>query len=95
MNYTTYVLYSPSIDRFYIGYSSNFTERLKFHNDLDKNRISTKRGIPWEVFLTMDGLEKSVSRKLELHLKRMKSKKYLKDLKANPQLVKNLLARMG
>ena len=94
MNYTTYILYSKTIDRFYIGYSSNFPERLQYHNNPEKYRIWTKRGIPWEVFLTIDELEKSVSRKLELHLKRMESKKYIKHLKANPQLVKDLLTRM-
>ena len=91
MNYTTYIIYSSKIDKYYIGYTSDFEERSKFHNDASRNRIWTKRGIPWEVFLTIEGLEKSTARKLELHLKKMKSRTYINEIKQNPKKLEALL----
>ena len=95
MKHTTYILYSPAIDRYYIGYTSSFSDRLSFHNDGARNKIWTKRGIPWEVYLTVEGLEKSMARKLELHLKKMKSRNYLKELKQNPKKLEELLLKLS
>ena len=41
-----YFLYSPSIDKYYIGQSAKVEERLSYHNS-DENSIWTKRGKPW------------------------------------------------
>ncbi|GHE56088.1 GIY-YIG nuclease family protein [Roseivirga thermotolerans] len=95
IKHTTYILYSPGIDRYDIGYTSSFSDRLSFHNDGARNKIWTKRGIPWEVYLTVEGLEKSTARKLELHLKKMKSRNYLKELKQNPKKLEELLLKLS
>ena len=90
--YTVYILYSQSIDRFYIGYTSNFNQRLNFHNS-PLNKIWTKRGQPWEEFLTIDKLPKSHAIRIEKYLKSMKSKVYIKDLKHNKSLIEELKHR--
>ena len=41
-----YFLYSPSIDKYYIGQSAKVEERISYHNS-DENSIWTKRGKPW------------------------------------------------
>ncbi|PIQ46991.1 MAG: excinuclease ABC subunit C [Cytophagales bacterium CG12_big_fil_rev_8_21_14_0_65_40_12] len=88
--FTVYILYSPTIDKFYIGYTSNIEQRLHFHNDSDKNKIWTKRGQPWEVFFTIQGLHKSQALKIEKYIKRMKSKKHIQELPNNPKSVEEL-----
>ncbi len=48
--YTTYVLYSASTDRLYIGQTNNLEVRLQHHN-AGKVR-STKTYGPWQVIYT-------------------------------------------
>jgi putative endonuclease len=93
--FIVYILYSPSIDKFYIGYTSNIEQRLHFHNDTTKNKIWTKRGQPWEEFFTIQGLQKSQALKIEKHIKRMKSKKYIQDLPNNPKSLEELKAKFA
>uniref|UniRef100_UPI0040477BD7 GIY-YIG nuclease family protein n=1 Tax=Roseivirga sp. TaxID=1964215 RepID=UPI0040477BD7 len=93
--FTVYILFSSSIDKFYIGYTSNFEERILFHNDPIKNKIWTRRGQPWQKFFNIEGLNKSQALKIEKYIKQMKSKKYVRDLTKNPKLVDELKAKFG
>ena len=94
MDFAVYILYSMSLDKFYIGYTSDFSARLAFHNSL-QNNIWTKRGQPWAVHLLIEKLGKSQALKIEKHLKNMKSRKYLLDLKLNPSAIAELKQRFG
>ncbi|MEP1260725.1 GIY-YIG nuclease family protein [Algoriphagus sp.] len=94
MDFSVYILHSQSIDKFYIGYTSDFSQRLKFHNS-DQNKIWTKKGQPWAVHILLEGLEKSQAMKIEKHLKNMKSRKYLIDLKLNPLNILDLKQRFS
>ncbi|UZD24343.1 GIY-YIG nuclease family protein [Algoriphagus halophytocola] len=94
MDFSVYILYSRSLDKFYIGYTADFTARLAFHNSA-QNKIWTKRGQPWEVHLLIDRLEKSQALKMEKHLKKMKSRNYLLELKADPSAIDGLMRRFG
>ncbi|MFO8069612.1 MAG: GIY-YIG nuclease family protein [Alkalibacterium sp.] len=47
MIYTVYILYSVTLDRYYVGFTSNLEDRLKRHNE-GKNK-HTKSGIPWKL----------------------------------------------
>ncbi|MBO3699287.1 GIY-YIG nuclease family protein [Roseivirga sp. E12] len=78
--YSVYILFSPSINRFYIGYTSDFEGRFRFHNDLLRNHIWTKRGQPWERHLLTEELSKSQALRIERHIKGMKSRKYIQKL---------------
>ncbi len=44
--FTTYVLYSKSFDKIYIGFTSNIEIRLQFHNS-SNNKGWTNRYQPW------------------------------------------------
>ncbi|WP_421977933.1 GIY-YIG nuclease family protein [Roseivirga seohaensis] len=93
--FVVYILFSASLDKFYIGYTSNFEERIRFHNDSVKNNIWTKRGQPWKEFFIIKDLTKSPALKIEKHIKRMKSKKYTQELSNDPKLVEQLKAQFG
>lgn len=48
--YIVYIIKSQKNGRYYIGYTSNFNQRLRAHN-AGKN-VSTKNGCPWvEVYV--------------------------------------------
>ena len=62
MSYIVYILYSVSVDRYYVGQTSNLDDRLQRHNQ-GRSKY-TKSGIPWvlkykELFATRpDAMER-------------------------------------
>jgi len=46
-----YILKSLKTSGFYIGETYEMSQRLMFHNDPILNKGTTKKGIPWEVYL--------------------------------------------
>ena len=78
-----YILYSKSLDRFYIGQTSNVENRLRFHNDAKRNRIWTKRGIPWEVKSCIEFPSRSEAITAEAFIKKQKSRKTIRDIIEN------------
>ena len=48
--YTVYILFSPSLSRYYVGYTNNICRRLSEHNR--KKGKYTDAGIPWELVYT-------------------------------------------
>ena len=49
--FTVYILYSRKFAKTYTGFTSNFEERLKSHNELGK-KDWTRSYRPWEVAFT-------------------------------------------
>ncbi|PBQ33667.1 endonuclease [Sphingobacteriaceae bacterium] len=88
-----YVIFSQNTNKFYIGETPDVLTRLAFHNDIGKNTNSTKSGIPWEIFWFLEVGDRSLARRIETHLKKMKSKKYLEDLKKHPSISENLVEK--
>jgi putative endonuclease len=63
-----YVLYSPSANKFYVGYTSNLESRLLSHNQLG-TKDWTKRYRPWNLVYTEPYPSKSSALKREKELK--------------------------
>jgi putative endonuclease len=76
--HTTYILYSESIDTYYVGSTSNIDDRLKRHNT--GRSTYTKRGIPWIIVYQREYLTKSEAYQSEMYIKSQKSRKYIQDL---------------
>jgi len=75
MNYLTYILFSPSCQRFYIGQTQDIQKRLDRHN---KGQVkSTKTCRPWELVHFESFPSRSEAFKLEQKLKSFKSQSYL------------------
>ena len=53
MNPVVYIIYSEKLDKFYIGKSENFAQRLMIHN-LDENEKWSKVGKPWTEYLIVE-----------------------------------------
>ncbi len=76
--YNVYILYSKSIDRYYIGQTSDITERLVRHNN-SPTRF-TARASDWQIVYTEEFTTRSEAVKREMQIKRMKSRKFIENL---------------
>jgi putative endonuclease len=76
--YTLYILYSISLDRYYVGYTNDLKRRLSEHNR--KKGKYTDKGIPWKFFYTEDFESKKMAMSREANIKSEKSKSYIIEL---------------
>ncbi len=90
---TVYIIYSTSINQFYIGSCLDLQQRLKQH--LNKSYLVgfTHRADDWELFYSTVNLEYETARKIETHIKKMKSRKYLENLKLYPEIMEKLIEK--
>jgi putative endonuclease len=83
---TAYILYSKNLDKYYIGSCLDLAKRLQEHKDKIDKQSFTYRTDDWEIYYVMTGLSYSQARSIEQHIKKMKSKKYIENLKKYPEL---------
>ncbi|MEP1064140.1 MAG: GIY-YIG nuclease family protein [Cyclobacteriaceae bacterium] len=81
-----YIIYSESINSFYIGETEDFNMRLYQHNSGAFNNAFTKRANDWKLFHVIPCDSRSQARKIEQHIKKMKSITYLLNLKKYPKI---------
>ncbi len=92
MSYCCYIIYSKSIDKYYIGYTSNLEERLELHNTGHfGGRSFTSKSSDWEIYLVIScgTVEQAVF--MESKIKKMKSRTYIENLKKYPEIVEKLV----
>ena len=75
MSFVVYIIYSPSLDQYYIGHSENMTDRLFRHNNSGSK--STKKAIDWKLVYSEVFKTKSEAAQRELEIKKKKSRKYI------------------
>jgi putative endonuclease len=93
--YYCYLLYSESLDRYYIG-STILPPEDRLENHLFEYYGKTKftaKVKDWELFYFIECETKEQAIKIEKHLKRMKSKTYYKNLKKYPEITQRLMER--
>ena len=89
-----YILYSESIDSFYVGSTTEPIEiRLERHNSTYYENKWATRGIPWRLMLEIKCDKVELARSIESHIKKMKSKVYINNLIRYPEMVSKLKAR--
>ncbi|HEY0744722.1 MAG TPA: GIY-YIG nuclease family protein [Chryseosolibacter sp.] len=88
-----YILYSATIDAFYVGQTELLSSRLDQHLNHLFAQSFTKRATDWTVFLTIDCVSRVQAVNIENHIKKMKSRVYLQNLKRYPELVLKLKDR--
>jgi len=76
--YTVYIIYSQSIDKYYIGFSSNIQERLRKHNCNSKEFSSSGR--PWLLVYTELFDDKKDAMAREMQLKKWKNRERIEHL---------------
>lgn len=85
-----YVLYSLKLDRFYIGSCKDLSYRIDQHLNKEFTKSFTSKVSDWELFFYADDLGYEQSRLIETHVKKMRSKTYIHNLKKHPEIIERL-----
>ncbi len=75
-----YIIYSLKSNTYYIGTTDNVERRLNEHNSKFYKNSYTSKGIPWEINLSYQCENSNQAYKLELFIKRMKSRKFIEKI---------------
>ncbi len=90
---TVYILHSKSAGEFYTGSSKDAEQRYDYHVLKEFPGTYTAKYDDWEPFFQIDNLEIGLAKKIESHIKRMKSQVYIRNLAKYPEMVEKLVAR--
>ena len=86
-----YIIYSQHADKFYIGFTQeNVESRIARHNDATYGTHYTSYTNDWKVFLVISCVSVGQAMKIEKHIKKMKSRTYIQNLKAFPEISEKL-----
>ena len=92
---SVYILFSKQIDQFYIGSCLNLATRLDIHQKNVFKNAFTKRANDWELYFEIPDLSFETARKIEAHIKKMKSRVYLQNLIKYPEISVKLKLKFG
>ena len=87
-----YIIFSEKLNRFYIGVTQeNVEKRILNHNEHNygSHRYTAKTN-DWEFFLFIDSKDYSQAVRIEKHIKKMKSKAFILNLKKYSELISRL-----
>ena len=90
---SVYILYSPSADMYYCGSTKDLDTRINYHLVKEFPLSFTARHEDWQIYFFIDDLNISVAKKIEGHIKRMKSRKYIENLKKYPEITVRLIQK--
>ncbi|THF48191.1 GIY-YIG nuclease family protein [Flavobacterium supellecticarium] len=93
MDNFVYILYSKKLDKHYIGFTQNLTQRIEFHLNDTQSRKFTYKANDWELIFTIECESKNQGLSIEKHIKAMKSKIYIRNLLQYPEMKFNLLEK--
>ncbi|MBS1681678.1 MAG: GIY-YIG nuclease family protein [Bacteroidetes bacterium] len=81
-----------SRNTYYVGCTqTSVADRIEKHNTAALGRHFTSQTKDWNLFLEIPCESFRQARKIELHIKRMKSRKYIENLKVFPEIIQKLL----
>ena len=93
MRIEVYILTSPAAGLYYIGYTKNLTDRIEMHKNGTFEGSFTSKEKDWELFYHFECESICQSRRIEKHIKQMKSRKYIENLPIYPEISSKLLRR--
>jgi len=79
--WTVYILYSTTLNRHYIGCTGDLPSRVQkhLHKSYGADAFTAKAN-DWEILLTLPCKNESQAKKIEKHIKSMKSRVYIHNL---------------
>ena len=86
-----YIIHSKSTDKFYIGETHNIAERLQKHNEHSYTNSFTKIASDWKLALQFDCVNRDNALLLERFIKKMKSRKFIEKIIAQPNILQDIL----
>lgn len=78
MPFTVYIIFSPSLNQYYIGHTADIEDRLFRHRN--RGSMSTKKANDWELKYTDQFETRSAAMQREMELKSKKSRVFLEAL---------------
>jgi putative endonuclease len=88
-----YILYSGKLDKFYTGSCMDLPYRIDQHLNKEFMNSFTAKADDWTLFFSKDDLEYKQARFIEQHIKDMKSKIFIQNLKKYPEMMEKLMLR--
>jgi putative endonuclease len=82
------------LNRYYIGESIDVSDRLLQHNSGFFKGSYTTKANDWILFLTIECSDIIQARKIESFIKKMKNRSFIEKLKAEPNMIADLLCRL-
>ena len=80
MNYV-YILFSKVLNQFYVGETVDIEDRIVQHNSGFYDSAYTKKASDWTLYHKIECTNREQARRIETHIKKMKSKTYIQNLK--------------
>jgi len=82
MPFSVYILYSTRADRYYVGHTSDLSQRVVSHNRVDEPEGHyTRKNGPWEVVWVEEGFgTRSEAMRREREIKGWKSRRRIEEL---------------
>ena len=93
--YYCYVIYSQTLNKYYIGESDDVERRLELHNSGYFARAYSKRATDWSLFVVIPCPTRITALKIEKYLKKKKSRKYIERIKSNPEMINELISKIN
>jgi putative endonuclease len=90
---SVYILFSENLNKYYIGSCLDLEERLNSHKNKTFKNSFTSYTNDWFLFISINELEYAQARKIEQHIKRMKSKIYIQNLQKYEEMQLKLVQR--
>jgi len=90
---SVYILFSKKLDRFYTGSCNDLSYRIDQHVNKEFSKSFTAKTDDWELFFFIDHLQYAQARSIEEHIKKMKSKIFIQNLKKHPEILQKLLLK--
>ena len=78
MPFYTYIIYSASLNQYYIGHSEKLEDRLSRH--INSGSKATKKANDWKLVYTESFETRSEAYRREVEIKKMKSRQYIEKL---------------
>ena len=93
MDACCYILFSHSLNKFYIGASHHNPEiRLQKHNlAYYGNSKFTAAATDWKLILVIQAIDFSHALRIEKHIKKMKSRRFIENLIKHPDMVEKII----
>lgn len=88
--YFVYIIYSEGLNGYYVGRTIDLEKRINEHNTGFYKKSFTAKANDWSLFFSMVCRDKSQALNIENHIKKMKSKIYIENLKLYPEIAKKL-----
>ncbi|QXV67687.1 GIY-YIG nuclease family protein [Mucilaginibacter sp. 21P] len=85
-----YILYSKTLKKFYVGSCKDLLNRLDQHLSKEFEKSFTTKATDWKLYWSINELNYEQARSIELHIKRMKSRIYIENLKKYSEITEKL-----